>query len=62
MSELYDPNGDWLGTADPTSVWVEQLRMGGWKLAAYSRDNNETYFSIPIIRARRPRTRIIWGR
>ena len=47
MSELYDPNGDWLGTADPTSVWVEQLRMGGWKLAAYSRDNNKTYFQHP---------------
>ena len=47
MSAVYDPNGDWLGTADPTSLWVHQIRAGGRKIAAYSRDNNETYLQHP---------------
>ncbi len=47
MSALFAPNGDWLGNADGSSLWVDQVRAGGRKIAAYSRDNNETYLQHP---------------
>ena len=61
MSVSFDLNGDWLGTADGGGLWVDQIRAGGRKIAAYSRDNNETYHSTPTFLLPQPKTPIIWG-
>ena len=61
MSALFAPNGDWLGIADGTSLWVDQIRAGGRKIAAYSRDNNEYYLQHPNFSVPQPKTPIIWG-